>query len=540
MMSKPIVYTNETPAAPLESNTRSTRLQNLYNPSSWIMLAAPSRPGTFVILLGVSAFVTLIVTHVLWPLALPPAWPDESHFLIPAVSFAHRGDFSASSMLTQQIYWIPNGIYVLNGVVFFLLGHVDIQLGRIVSFVCVTGAALILRHIVAVALGPLDGRRPVFGTTLVLVWYLSLPVVFAADLARPEAPLLLTSLAALDCFLRGRLVGGFAFAALSAAVHPLLALPACAVAVCALPKLHPASLPGLRATRWWEWVIGAIAAGLLATEIGRLAGDFSLYRLHMTFQLTRKAGRTVGWMLVLSAIGTITASCLAFFTSWRGTGAAMPRLSPRVQCQLVLVFGWAALLVHNMGQEMWYFPFLLLGLILILCAVLGSDFAQGTPITEGLAVLLSVVAVCAGLSTWGLGLRPRGFFALHVQPSFLESVSNDQRSLASEMHDLLIREDAKAVLVEPSLYYAFLDQRDASPRAYTWSPLSRPTDVVFDHVLVLKNSDRKDDFPQALLSAYVCMSEREMGTPGGHYTLNVMAVSHAPGTRHGFVPCATP
>jgi hypothetical protein len=504
------------------------------------MLSPLSRWGSFLLLLSAAAILSFVFAHAVWPLALPPPWEDEIHFLIPAVSFAHGNGFSGARMLTPQIYWMPSGYYILNGIVFFLADHAGLRLARLVSFLCVTGAALILRHIVAVVLGELDERRPVLGTALVLVWYLSLPVVFGADIARPDALALLTTLAALDCLLRGRLLAGFAFAALSVMVHPLLALPACAVAFCALPMLRPSRLRTLR-VHWWEWLILVVAVGVVGVEIQRLASDFAVYRAHWAFQLSRKAGRHAGGAVKLSAVVTLVAACWAFVSCWRG-GWVEAKLSATLPWRFALVFGIAAVFAHLTGKEMWYFPLLLLGLLLILCALLGSLRADSVTRFGILAIPLSAVAVLAGLATWGIGLRTHGVYGFHVQPRVLARVDTDLRAMTETTHDLLAHEDAKAVLVDPSLYYPYLGQRAATlPQDFTWNPLSRPADIGFDHVVVLKKGypSFASDFPAGLLPGYACAAEKDLSTADGRYVIGITTVTRGTDASRPYTPCAS-
>jgi hypothetical protein len=505
------------------------------------MLSPLSRWGSFLILLSVAALLSFVLAHAVWPLTLPPPWEDEIHFLIPAISFAHGDAFSGARMLTPQIYWMPSGYYILNGIIFFLSGHAGLHLARLISFVCVTGAALILRHVVAVALGALDERRPLLGTTLVLVWYLSLPVVFGADIARPDALALLTTLAALDCLLRSRLLGAFAFAALSVVVHPLLALPACAVAFCALPMLRPTSLKTLR-VQWWEWLILVVAAGVVAVEIERLASDFAVYRAHWVFQLSRKAGRHAGAAVKLSAVVTLVAACWAFVSCWRSGAWMESKVPPQLPWRFVLVFGIAALFVHWTGKEMWYFPILLLGLLLVLCALLGSAPAERVTTLGAFAIPVSIVAVLAGLATWGVGLRAHGVYGFHVQPRVLARVATDLRAMTETTHDLLVHEDAKAVLVDPSLYYPYLGQHaETMPQVFTWNPLSRPAGIGFDHVVVLKAGypSFASEFPAALLPGYACTAEKDLRTADGRYVIGITTVTRGTDAARAYVPCAS-
>ena len=134
------------------------------------------------------AVITFALVHQHWPFALPPLWNDETHFLIPAVSFATNGSFDAHEMLDQKgIFWVQSGFYIVYGSIFFLLGSASIPIARAASFALVAAAAVALRDVLTVTLGSLDRQRPALGHALVLGWYVTLPVVFAADMARPRS-----------------------------------------------------------------------------------------------------------------------------------------------------------------------------------------------------------------------------------------------------------------------------------------------------------------------------------------------------------------
>ena len=444
-------------------------------------------------------------------------------------------------MLTPQIYWMPSGFYLLNGLVFFLSGHDSIQVGRLVSFACITAAALILRRVVSLTLSRIDSVWPLLGDTFVIGWYISLPVVLTADIARPDALALLTIIVALDCFLRGRLVAGFAFSAFSLLVHPLLGFPACAVAACMLPALGLKSFERDRIHRW-EWIVLAFAAAAIAVEIARLISDFTVYRSHWAFQLSRKEERSVGWTTKTIAALTVTTFCWAFFRSW--TERAWTKLFPPAGLQrlLVLVFSFATLLVQQIGQEMWYFPFLLLGLILVLVVALGSpELASRMATSRVVAISMSALSLCAGLSTWSLAFRPRGAFGFHAQRGFLVKVSTSLQFVTDATHASLLHDNASEVLVDPSLYFSFLDSHNPAPQAFTWNPLSRPNSIRFDHIVTMKRGypSFKTDLPLNLLSGYACLSEKDIRAPSGLYVISITAVAYRSQTESTFVPCST-
>jgi hypothetical protein len=281
---------------------------------------------------------------------------------------------------------------------------------------------------------------------------------------------------------------------------------------------------------------------VVGVEIERLASDFAVYRAHWAFQLSRKAGRHAGAAVKLSAVVTLVAACWAFVSGWRGGAWVDSKMPPPLPWRFVLVFGIAALFAHLTGKEMWYFPILLLGLLLILCALLGSARQERVTTLGTLAIPLSGVAVLAGLATWGIGLRAHGIYGFHVQPRVLARVATDLRAMTETTHDLLAHEDAKAVLVDPSLYYPYLGQHAATmPQAFTWNPLSRPADIDFDHVVVLKTGypSFASEFPAALLPGYACTDEKDLHTADGRYVIGITTVRRGADAGRPYAPCAS-
>ena len=492
------------------------------------------------VLCGVAA-VSFALVHILWALTLPTPWVDEVHFMIPSISFAASGSFVADRMLVHQIYWIPVGFYTLNGSIFRLVGHATIPIARDISFLCVTAAALVLRRILSVALGNSNRGARLFGDAATLAWYISLPVIFAADIARPEAVALLLTFGALDCVLRRRSVGACGLTLLAVLVHPLLAAPA----IVALASVIPVMLrpPSARDARWWEWLLLVLAGSILAAEAARLILDFTTYQAQWRFQLARKTARGASWLCLSSGMATFVAAAAVFLQCLRRGAAALSH--DAVRRGLLLAFGCAAILVCFYGREMWYFPFLIAGLIVVLCTAIGSVHPVGWAKWSGVGMLAGSAAVLAfAVSTWAVGLRSKGVFGFQVRPAILASVAADRRHVASGIMDALRAQNAQAVLIDP-FSFAFLDEgsngapRAYTPRAYTWSPLSRPAAVRFDHLVVLTRGYPSADpeVPAELLAGYVCTRKTRVASSDGRYEAALLSIDYDPSRSRTFLSC---
>jgi len=431
-------------------------------------------------LFAAAAFVCL---HVLWPLSLPPAWNDEIHFLVPALNVAASGLPRAPELMSPEgIFWLPSGMYFLNGAVFAALGEGGIRIARAVAFVEIVAAALILRAIARDRLASLPGAE-VKATLAALAWFVCLPVVIASDMARPEAPALALSLAAVLCLLRGAALGATAFATLAALVHPLLGAPA-VVAVGAGLALGP--LPGR--PRAWEWTAAAAAAALLAFEAALLATHFDVYVEQWRFQLARKAERDL--LPAAVAVASGGAAVLLWALARRLAPADRPARRACATTAALGVFGFGCLGVQFYGQEMWYWPFAVTGVW-----TLGLAFAPALASVSPLRPLLAstsafALLVALALGTWALALRDRGFLRFTAWPERLATLAADREAVVQAVHGRLTGEGARLVLVTPFYWDDLrrLTARDGGPEYRSWTPFGTLAGAPFDHAVLLASA----------------------------------------------------
>jgi hypothetical protein len=426
--------------------------------------ASPGRAAIATTVAILSALSFFAVFHVWWPLVFPTPWSDESHFLVPALNLATTGSPTAEQMLNGQgIYWVPSGMYLIDGFVFAATGADGIRLARAMSFVEIALAAFFIRQIAASRLAGLPDASTK-ATLLALAWFASMPVMLAANIARPEAPMLLMSAASVLCLINGFMLGGAGLALLAFLTHPLLAIPAvgvvCYAAIFGAERRKP---------RPWELVSAGLGFALLAYEASRLILNQEAYFEHWALQLERKAGREIAGE-TLAGIGLLMATAVhvAAMKLWKGrrTGLADDATS------ILLLFGLACVAVHFYGQEMWYWPLAITGCLLAFLAVLPAIGRIG-PLASHTGVFAAAVAIA--LLTWSLALRERGFMHFTARPWEMQSISSDRAAVVAKVDSYLEAAGAERTLVTP---YFFEELRGrAEPgflHAESFQPLRRP------------------------------------------------------------------
>jgi hypothetical protein len=123
-----------------------------------------------------------LVLHKAFGSSFPSPWGDEIHLLIPALSFSEDYSFSAYKMLNLNgIYWMPSMIYIVNGTIFKILGFGNILAARYISYAEIVISAGILLLI----LKNLKNEHKYYFVSM--LWLFSVPIVLAANTARPEA-----------------------------------------------------------------------------------------------------------------------------------------------------------------------------------------------------------------------------------------------------------------------------------------------------------------------------------------------------------------
>jgi hypothetical protein len=461
--------------------------------------------------------------HLAWPLVFPPPWSDEAWFLIPASGFAETWTPSADRMLVPEgIFWLPAGMYLIDGTIFALIGTDNIRLARAVSFLEIAVAGVVIWQI---SIGCLYGlpNASAKATWLALAWFACLPIVIAANLARPEALVLLLSFTSILCLLRGRIWGGAALALLAFLTHPLLAIPAMGIAGYKLLFDRGATRP-----KGWEWPLAAVAAAMFAYEAARLFDGREAYFDQWAFQLERKAGRDLTIETVMFSALLAMSSLYAVLRKVRGCSAIAQYEHINDDSILLLLFGLACLTVHFYGQEMWYWPFAITGsLFLGLAAVPLLSKVRLLASMARQTALFAVVAALS-LSTWALALRERGFMHFIARPNVLQTLAVQRAAVISDVHKHLVQIGAAKVLVSPFVYEDLHDL-SGGVAIYTVNPFSRDDGSHFDaYVQVSRNFpfhlSERDGLP-AVLANHRCERVSRFASAGGIYEVSVVSLT---------------
>jgi hypothetical protein len=307
-----------------------------------------SRRTWIEITLVVAVTVVSIYAHVSLGYVCPLPWPDEAHFLWPAISMAEHGTFVSPELNPDRpIFWMPHGYMTIVGGLFAITGG-SLAVARGFSLVCVLAGLAIFLAIL---------RRRGFSllSSFIAAWFfVNAYFVGCGNIARMEAPLLVLVLVAFLCLFDKRIltaIGLMLFA----------------------PLLHPNGFYFLAATiiyasfDWWRAksrprvtktgaVIVAIAAVCGIVYAIYLSGYWSFVKQDLAFQFARKAERSViGQILTIDNLALLILLLGAVAMSWRSGRRRLSLLMLALPC-------WA---IQVVGFEMWYRVFWMLAALIV-------------------------------------------------------------------------------------------------------------------------------------------------------------------------------
>jgi hypothetical protein len=324
--------------------------------------------GRIALAIVVAAALAHAWLHARAGLSLPIPWPDEAHFLWPARSLAAHGTLAAPELHPDRaLHWMPPTYSVLLAGVFTVTGP-SLIVARHVSALCVLTAAGLLATL---------PRRPLVGSVVAALWLLHPAVIAVGNVARMEALLLALVLAGFVALDRDRAPLGLAALALAAAVHP----NGFVFAVAAVIWLG-ATRTRVRPRDALERV--ALALGMLAFAaawIVTVTGDG--FADDVRYQLARKADRDLlsPWLDRRALVAFLTTATLLLPERRRERG-------------LLLAAALAALVVRNVGREMWYAAFdpLFYGLTAFALLDAAHTLRRGIAPTIAVAIALALTA----------------------------------------------------------------------------------------------------------------------------------------------------
>ncbi|MPZ73434.1 MAG: hypothetical protein GEU74_09410 [Nitriliruptorales bacterium] len=290
-------------------------------------------------LLGLVALAAIgAVLHVWAGYTAPRPWPDESHFIAPALALI-RGDGLSVPELNAPggIFWMPTGYYVAQ-VPLLKVGLDPLAAARLLSL----SGVVIFAVAVAVTAARAGVPHPVaFGACAL---WLCLPrVVAIANIARMEGLILALAGGALWLTARDRWRLALACAWVAPLLHPVglavaVTVSGAAVVRTGLPPWRPAD----------RIVLGAVAA-LWVVQVLYFVANAEAAAAHLGFQFTRKAQRAISlqwWHWAL--LGVTGAAGLAATVRWR-RGTPTSR-----SIWTLLALSGAFVLIDVLGREMWY------------------------------------------------------------------------------------------------------------------------------------------------------------------------------------------
>lgn len=247
--------------------------------------ASPAPGGRRPSIAGVHAVALLAVggagalwLHLRAGLRFPPPWPDEAHFMVPALNLAEHLTVRAPQLgAPDGILWVPDGWYVALAPVLAVFGP-SVEAMRWLSFALVVVSGGLL-----VAAGRSLGAGPRLSAAAVAVWLLTPHVTLMANLGRMESLVLLLASAALLLGVRGRWGAALGVALLAPLVHPAGSAVVAAVAATALVHRRP-----LRPRSTGERILAAVVLVAWAAEAAWWATRWHLVTGHLGFQLRLK------------------------------------------------------------------------------------------------------------------------------------------------------------------------------------------------------------------------------------------------------------
>ena len=282
--------------------------------------------------------VAAAVLHLWAGYTLPRPWPDESHFIAPALALVDGDGLSVPELNAPQgIFWMPSGYYVAQAPL-LAVGVDPLAAGRLLSLLGVVAFAVALALAAARA-----GVPTVVAFGAVLVWICLPRVVTIANIARMEGPVLALTGVAVWLISNDRWRLAVAVAWLAPLLHPIGLVVA--IAVTAAGIVRTPGRPWSRLERIALVVVGAMLAG----QIVYFLAHADLARAHLGFQITRKAGRAITlqwwhWALLLAAAGGGLAATLR---------ARRGDVELRVVWTLLALTG-GFVVIDVVGREMWY------------------------------------------------------------------------------------------------------------------------------------------------------------------------------------------
>ncbi len=295
-------------------------------------------PVAFVLLTIAIVAAVSVYLHKQAGYTMPPPWPDETHFLYQSAAVAeHNSLFSPELNPNRDIMWQPPGYFLMVGGVFKLFG-ISLQVARYFSLFCIIAAFGVFCFLCRALWLP----WPAY--VLGALFWVNSQFVACGNIARMEAPLILTGLLGTYLVVIRRPIWGVAVLAAGLLLHfNSLFFAASAIATVLLIRQY-------RDRSEWQsnragWIAVGICVALWLAYAVYVAKNWDGFVSDMGFQFHRKGLRN--W--VEEFISPNSLRFLVFLLP----GAVWAVMRERTL--LALVFTalslWA---LYITGGEMWY------------------------------------------------------------------------------------------------------------------------------------------------------------------------------------------
>ncbi len=270
-----------------------------------------------------------------WNFSVP--WPDESWFLWPSISFAENNTlFSPELNPARTIMWMPPGYMVIMGTLFKIFGF-SFSFARWVSFFFMVGVFVLLATwIKKTGLG-------IFGLLILSVFYLNRYFIYAGNIARMEALLLLVVIAGYYLLYLGKIWPGLALLGCTPLIHPNgMYFLVAAVVGARLEMGYQDVLHYLKA-HWKQAFLLLIPITLWILYGVYILQNLDAFHEDMLYQFFRKSQRNIPYLSLPNLINLAAViACLSLLIKFKLKGA------------LLLALGTAGKIASLVGQEICY------------------------------------------------------------------------------------------------------------------------------------------------------------------------------------------
>lgn len=327
----------------------------------------------------------LTIQHLRSALDFPPPWPDEAHFLWQAAAVSDANSLFAPELNAErEIFWMPPGYMILQGLVFKATG-VSLIAARWTSFAFITLTFLALSFAL---------RRtslPWIALGVCLVFFLHGAIQACGNVGRMEAGLIFLFISCFLALSRHRLFTPLALLAASPLLHPNGAYFLMGALIYVGLSSHFGNV--FARFRSFDAIVGACALILWLLFVWHVSAHWEHFVSDMSYQFFRKSNVRV-WENILNArqLMFVAAIGAAFVIQW----------FKRTRYGWMLAVSASTWIIYRIGHELWYEVFdglAYLFLVLFFVEALAQRLNTST-LLSGFRTPLALAVTLAALLYW--------------------------------------------------------------------------------------------------------------------------------------------